>query len=83
MALDLVIGENKITPIDVYGPNTDTPSFYSKVKKTFFEFDNDYFVFCGELNIALKATSDTCNILHFNNPKAMDKVLEIMDELNN
>lgn len=76
MALDLVIGENKITPIDVYGPNTDTPSFYS-------EFDNDYFVFCGELNIALKATSDTCNILHFNNPKAMDKVLEIMDELNN
>lgn len=35
LALDLVIGENKITPIDVYGPNTDTPSFYSKVKKTF------------------------------------------------
>lgn len=81
LALDLVIEENKITLINVYGPNTDTPGFYEKVRETFLEFDNDYFVLCGDLNIALNASMDTYNYLHVNNPKARDKVLEIMEDL--
>lgn len=75
LALDLVIEENKITLINVYGPNTDTPGFYEKVRETFLDFDN-YFVLCGDFNIALNATIDTYNYLHVNNPKARDKVLE-------
>lgn len=81
LALDLVIEENKITLSNVYGPNTDTPGFYEKVRETFLEFDNDYFVLCGDLNIALNASMDTYNYLHVNNPKARDKVLEIMEDL--
>lgn len=57
--------------------------FYKKeVQDTsFLKFDNDFFVLCWDLDIALNATIDTCNILHVNNTKASDKVLEIMDDL--
>lgn len=69
LTLDLVIGENMITLIIVYGPNTDSPSyFYEKVRETFLELDNDCFVICDDLNIILNATIDTYNFSLVNNP---------------
>lgn len=83
IALNLVIEENKITLINVYEPNTDTPSFNEKVRETFLEFNDNYFFLCGDLNIALNTSIDTYNYLHINNPKVRDKVLEIMTDLQN
>lgn len=81
LVLDFVIEENKIIFINVYGLNIDIFGFYEKVWEIFFEFDNDYFVFCGDLNIVFNVLMDIYNYLYINNFKVRDKVLEIMEDL--
>ena len=79
--MDLIIEENKVTLINIYGPNIDTPSFYENIRDIFLEFDNDYFILCGDFNLTLNPSLDTCNYTGINNPKARSKVLEIMEDL--
>lgn len=67
--------------INIYGPNTDCPDFFEEVRECFLEFDNDYYILCGDFNIALNQTLDTQNYSHVNNPKAKEKLLEIMSDL--
>ena len=43
--------------------------------------DNLYFVICGDYNIALKPDIDTFNYTNINNPKAREKLLEIMEDM--
>lgn len=45
------------------------------------ELDNDFFILCCDFNIALNETFDTHNYSHVNNPKAREKLLEIMSDL--
>lgn len=59
----------------------DTPSFYENVRDIFLEFDNDYFILCGDFNLTLNPSLDTFNYTGINNPKARSKVLEIMEDL--
>lgn len=35
LALDLSIGENRVTLINIYGPNSDSPDFFWKSKGMF------------------------------------------------
>ena len=81
LALDLTIEENNVTLINIYGPNVDSPLFYEIVRDAFLEFDNEYYILCGDLNLALNPNIDTYNYLHVNNPNARDKILEIMEDL--
>jgi exonuclease III len=69
------------TLINIYGPNSDCPKFYEKIRECFMEFDNDFFILCGDFNIALNQTLDTQNYCHVNNPKARDKLIEIMNDI--
>lgn len=39
LALNLTVEGNKITIVNVYGPNADTPCFFEKVLVIFLEFD--------------------------------------------
>ena len=79
--LDLTIEENNVTLINIYGPNVDSPLFYEIVRDAFLEFDNEYYILCGDLNLALNPNIDTYNYLHVNNPNARDKIFEIMEDL--
>lgn len=81
LALDLSIDNNRITLVNIYGPNSDCPDFYDKVRVCFLELDNDFFILFGDFNIALNQTLDTHNYSHVNNPKAREKLLEIMSDL--
>jgi exonuclease III len=54
--------------INIYGPNSDNPEFYEKVRDTFLELDNDYYILCGDFNIALDQELDTFNYSASNNP---------------
>ena len=38
-----------ITLINIYGPNSDNPDFYEKVKEHFLHFDNKYLFYVGTL----------------------------------
>lgn len=82
LALDLSIDENRVTLINIYGPNSDNPDLFENVREYFIEFDNDYYILCGDFNLALNQTLDTFNYSNVNNPKAREKLIEIMNDLN-
>lgn len=81
LALDMVIEENKVTLINIYGPNSDTPNFYDMVRDVLLDFDNEYIFLCGDFNLVLNPSIDTENYKGISNPKARDKLLEIMSDL--
>ena len=74
LALDLNIEDNNVTLINIYGPNTDSPMFYEKIRDAFLEFDNDYYILCRDLNLALNPSIDTYSYMYINNPTARDKL---------
>ena len=72
LALDMTIEENKVTLINIYGPNNDNPDFYDTVREVLLEFDNEYFILCGDFNLALNPSQDTNNYCGINNPKGTE-----------
>lgn len=81
LALDLSIEDNRVTLINIYGPNSDNPQFNESIRYIFLEFDNEYYILCGDFNLALNPLQDTHNYCGINNPKARCKVLEVMEDL--
>ena len=75
ISLDIDIEEISVKLINLYGPNRDSPEFYTKVK-TNIEFSNRIFtIICGDLNPQLD-----CDLYkHVNNPKARNSVIELMN----
>ena len=51
LALDLSIEDNRVTLINIYGPNIDSLQFYENVRDVFLEFDNEYFILIGDFNL--------------------------------
>jgi hypothetical protein len=41
----------RITLINIYGPNVDTPCFYNKVADVIENFDNQSCILCGDFNL--------------------------------
>lgn len=81
LAVDLTIEETRVTLVNIYGPNSDQPGFYENIRNMFLELDNEYFILCGDFNLVLNPDIDTHNYISINNPKAREKLLEIMDDL--
>lgn len=52
------------------------------VQEIFFELDNDSFMLVGDFNLALNSVIDTKKYNSINNPKAREKLLESIDDLN-
>ena len=82
LALDLSIDENRLTLLNIYGPNNDSPIFFENIRDVLLEFDNPYFMVCGDFNITLNPDLDSYNYYHVNNPNAREKLMEIMNDLN-
>ena len=82
LALDLEIENNRITLITIYGPNTDSPMFYDKIIDVLNLFDNESCIICGDFNLVLDPDKDYSNYRNINNPKARERVLEIIDIFN-
>jgi len=67
--------------ITVYGPNSDTPDFYD-IKETTNTFSNEFSIVCGNFNLVLNPKIDyNKNYKHVNNPKAGEKLIELIEEL--
>lgn len=58
------------------------PEFYVYVQEIFLELNNDSFMLVGDFNLALNSVVDTKNYNSINNPKAREKLLESIDDLN-
>ena len=80
--LDLKLFEYDITLINLYGPNTDCPNFYTLLEKRIVEFDNPFVIMCGDWNVVQDFSLDTHNYIHMNNPKAKRRIQEMKNNLN-
>ena len=58
-----VIEYNRVTLINTYGTNIDSPQFspqfYEIVRDLLLEFDNEYFILCIDYNLALNPSRET------------------------
>ena len=77
--LDLTIETLRLTLVNVYGPNFDSPGFYDNLVQHVSTFDNASLILCGAWNLVMDYDHDTFNYNKRNNPHARDKVLSIID----
>ena len=81
-AILIQIEENIILIQGVYGPNTDTPSFYSdEVFKNILNWNPSYTLYAGDWNIVLNPDLDNRGYQHINNPRARQELLYKINEL--
>ena len=65
----------------IYGPNRDSPNFYSdEVFKRLNDWDPGYAIYAGDWNIALDPSIDTLNYQNENNPRAKSELLKQIAE---
>ena len=74
LGVDIENEGKKITLINIYGPNNDTPLFYNKVSETIEYFNNQSIILTGDYNLVQNQRLDTYNYVGINNPKEKDKV---------
>ena len=80
LALDIEIQDLRFTLITVYGPNKDTPSFYTELSNTIQKFDNASIAMCGDWNLVMNQSLDTRNYRHDNNVKARAALINLCDD---
>ena len=81
LVVNLTTMEKDITLVNIYGPNKDDPNFYEDIMDDIKESGFSNFVIAGDWNLVLNPALDYYNYKHVNNPKAQEKVFEMMTEL--
>ena len=67
----------------LYGPNQDSPSFYSElVFKKIQDWEPDFSIFAGDFNVVLDPKIDTKNYIHVNNQQAMEALNDQIEQNN-
>ena len=59
IALDIIIDDNRITLITIYGPNNDNADFVLRVIQFIEDFENEQYLICGNFNLVLDRYLDT------------------------
>ena len=80
--LDLELEGQRFALLNIYGPNEDSPDFFSKVQEIIEEYDNEYVIISGDFNLVYNQELDTLNYINVNNPNAEDIILNLKEELN-
>ena len=81
LIVDLTICNQRLTLVNIYGPNTDNPSFYKLILQRLKLLNNTSHILGGDWNLALNPYIDTHKYVNVNNPNAREVVLEIISEL--
>jgi len=76
---DVTLQNNRITLINTYGPNNDSPDYFENIISLAHTFKNDKIIWCGDFNVVQNPSIDCYNYTQINNRKAMEKVLEIKE----
>ena len=77
LVLNMDIGDNNITLVNLYGPNTDLPSFYEDISNILGDFDATHVIICGDWNLILDVSKDCVNYSKVNNPLSRQRVLQL------
>ena len=68
--------------INVYEPNRDDPEFYEELEEHIHEVGHTHLILAGDWNLVLDPNLDYQNYKHINNPNAVEKVEEMIINLN-
>ena len=79
LALDVSLCNKRVTLINIYGPNSDSPAFYNKVSDIIDTYENQSVIVGGDYNLVQDFNIDTFNYVNINNPRAREKLLEIKE----
>ena len=67
----------------LYGPNQDSPQFYSELAfKKIQDWQPDFSIFAGDFNVVLDPQKDTKNYNQINNPQAMQTLKDQIEQHN-
>ena len=65
----------------IYGPNRDSPAFYSvDAFKKLIDWNPNHAIFVGDFNVVLDPKIDSLNYQGNNNPRARDSLIEKISE---
>ena len=76
------IHDQRLTLANVYGYNTDEPSFYHEILQKIASYNNSTIITCGDWNVVQDMNKDTYNVKHNRNPiskKKIDEIIETFD----
>lgn len=77
--LDMTVHNQKLTLVNLYGPNNDKPAFFQNIANYIEEIGNNDNIICGDFNCVISPDLDYYNYKAINNPKARDKIMEIIN----
>ena len=77
LVLDITINGKRMTLINIYGPNRDSPEFFAAIKSDIERFGNPV-ILAGDFNLVLDPSIDSLNYKNINNPQARNKVMEVI-----
>ena len=70
LILNIIINNNELNLVNVYGPNKDEPAFFENLQTTLENLPQSTFIIGGDFNVVQNFTLDTRNIASLNNPKS-------------
>ena len=76
-----MVNSLKINLITLYAPNQDDPNLFNEIDKLVNEEESDYVILCGDFNLVLDSGKDCRNYVNINNPKARDRVSQLISDL--
>ena len=79
LLVDVELNEVKISIMNVYAPNKDSPCFFQKIEKVISEAENN-FIIMGDFNLTLDEKLDRFQTSH-NNEKAKKYLLSVIADL--
>jgi exonuclease III len=83
LVVDVTIEGLKLILVNIYGPNIDSPTFYSNLfNKIENLYTTQYIIIGGDFNLIMDKELDSMNYKNMNNPKAREELLSLMDGLN-
>ena len=80
--VDLMLGSISFCLINIYTPNTDTPTFFQNVNVLIEENTMDHIVVCGDFNLVLNPKINCSNYVGINNPNARQTLTETLNTYN-
>ena len=65
----------------IYGPNTESPTFYSNLKNRLLQTNGSPIICCGDWNLVLEFKKDTYAYIRENNINAKNEVMKMIQSL--
>ena len=68
--------------INIYGPNHDSPEFYSQINNVIQESNADFSILCGNFNLVQDFNLDCFNYSAINNPRSRHEIIKLKESNN-